>query len=204
MRLQALSSVIHLLSLSRGSRARARGPARIALNAKSKQLSLEFIVRYLTASLALVFPSSNLHVYSSLQGFFFKKNTHPPLSSTIQTFSVTLSCKPACEADRGGGSSAADPVHVGSGSLCSTRNLEGLRLRRCVSLLASRAMNLLAVPCGPCCRPAGELLPTAAVQSVGVCMCVCLRKGCCSLSSSILSSVCRAFAEDYRKPTTAR
>lgn len=68
VQVQVLCSVIRLVSLSWGSRARARGPARIAPNAESKQLSLEFIVRYLTASLALVFPSSNLHVYSSLHG----------------------------------------------------------------------------------------------------------------------------------------
>lgn len=78
--LQVFCSVIPLVSLSWGSRARARGPARIALNAKGKQLSLEFIVRYLTASLALVFPSSNLRVYSSLHGALKKRN-NPPLSS---------------------------------------------------------------------------------------------------------------------------
>lgn len=89
--LQVLCSVIHLVSLSWGSRARARGPARIGLNAKSKQLSLEFIVRYLTASSAVVFPSSNLRVYSSLYGWR-KKNPHQPHSSITQACSITLSC----------------------------------------------------------------------------------------------------------------
>lgn len=92
--LQVLCSVIHLVSLSWGSRARARGPARIGLNAKSKQLSLEFIVRYLTASSAVVFPSSNLRVYSSLYGWR-KKKAPPPTSlkhNLTQACSITLSC----------------------------------------------------------------------------------------------------------------
>lgn len=115
--LQVLCSVIHLVSLSWGSRARARGPARIGLNAKSKQLSLEFIVRYLTASSAVVFPSSNLRVYSSLYGWRKKKTLPTSLKHNSGLLNHTF-LRPACEADR----PAADSAHVVSDSLFYTHS----------------------------------------------------------------------------------